>query len=46
MIICLKNNENYNIEILEESVMLIWEIKVRENIEEKIIDMGEDRKIK
>lgn len=46
MIICLKNNESYNIEILEESVMLIWEIKVRENIEEKIIDMGEDRKIK
>lgn len=34
------------IETSEESTMLTWETKVREEIEEKIAGMGEDRKIK
>ena len=34
------------VEPTKESIMLTFKTKVRENIEEKIVGIGEDRKVK
>lgn len=42
----LKEIMKISTETSEESIMFIWGTQMRENIEEKIVGMDEDRKIK